>query len=136
MTKFNLEEKSHKISFSKISRINQMKKTNQKKSDSQRIYVFQQRVKSLNFAAMISRLDIIFATTKLTQFLQNPDPDHLAAADRVIAYLNEIKNLAIEYSSRVAKILLCVSDATFADDELTRKSSNDFLFKLYEDLID
>ncbi len=90
----------------------------------------------LNFVAIISRLDIAFATAKLIQFLQNSNPDHLAAIDRVIAYLNEIKNYTIEYSSRIAKILLCVNDATFADDELIRKSSNDYLFKLYENFID
>ncbi len=54
----------------------------------------------------------------------------------MIAYSNEIKNLVIEYSSRIAENFLYVSDATFVDDELTRKSSNDFLFKLYDDLID
>ncbi len=136
MTKFHFEEmKCSKTSFSNLSRINQNEK-NQKKSDSQRVYVFQQKIEFFNFVVVIFRLDIIFAIAKLAQFLKNSDSDHLIAVDRVISYLNEIKNLAIEYSSRIANILLCVNDAVFADDELTRKSSNDYLFKLYENSID
>jgi hypothetical protein len=63
--------------------------------------------------------------------------NHLATADRMISYLYEIKNLVIEYSNkRSTNILLCVNDATFADDETTRKSSDDYLFQLYDDSID
>ena len=42
---------------------------NEQKADSQRIYAYQQRVGSLNSAAVISRPDIVFATAKLAQFL-------------------------------------------------------------------
>ncbi len=117
MTKFHLEKmKCSTTSLSNLSRINQNKEMNQKKFDSQRVYVFQQRIQFLNFVVVISRFDMIFATAKLAQFLKNSNSDHLVAVDRVISYLNETKNLAIEYSSRIANILLCVSDATFADD--------------------
>jgi hypothetical protein len=109
---------------------------NQKKSDSQRVYVFQQKIEFLNFVVVIFRFDIIFAIAKLAQFLKISNLDHLVAANRVISYLNEIKNLTIEYSNWIANILLCVNDATFADDELSRKSSNNYLFKLYENSID
>jgi hypothetical protein len=57
-------------------------------------------------------------------------------ANRVIAYLNDIKNFVIEFSEKFSEIFLCASDAAFADDELIRKSSNDYLFKLYDDSID
>ncbi len=137
MTKFHLKEmKCFKTSFLNLSRINQNEKMNQKKFDSQRIYVFQQRMKFLNFVVVISRLDIIFVTAKLAQFLKNPNSDHLAAIDRVIFYLNEIRNLTMKYSEKTSNIFLCVSDATFTDDEITRKNSNDYLFKLYKNSID
>ncbi len=137
MIKFHLEEmKCSKTLFSNLSRINQNEKMNQKKFDSQRVYVFQQKVRFFNFVVVISRLDIIFATAKLVQFLKNSNSDHLAATDQVISYLNEIKNLTMKYSKKTSNILLCVNDATFADDEMTRKSSNDYLFKLYESFID
>jgi hypothetical protein len=64
MTKFHFEEmKISKTSLAKIFRINE--KTKHENSNSQRVYVFQQRMRSLNFAAIIFRLDIVFATAKL-----------------------------------------------------------------------
>jgi hypothetical protein len=57
-------------------------------------------------------------------------------ANRVIAYLNDIKNFVIELSENFSEIFLCASDVAFADDELIRKNSNDYLFKLYDDSID
>ncbi len=70
MTKFHLEEmKISKTSLAEIFRINE--KTKHENSNSQRIYVFQQRMRFLNFAAIIFRLDIVFATAKLAQFLKN-----------------------------------------------------------------
>jgi hypothetical protein len=135
MTKFHLEKmKISKTFLAKISRINE--KAKHENSISQRIYVFQQRVKSLNFAAIIFRLDIIFATAKLAQFLKNSNSNHVVIANRMIAYLNDIKNFVIEFSKKSSEIFLCASDAAFADDELIRKSSNDYFFKLYDDSID
>jgi hypothetical protein len=62
MTKYYLKKiKCLKISLFNLSRTNQNKEMNQKKSDSRKKYVFQQRIKFLNFVVVISRLDIIFA---------------------------------------------------------------------------
>jgi hypothetical protein len=133
MTKFHLKEmKISKTLLAKISRINEIAKN----SNSQRIYAFQQRVRSLNFATIIFRFDIIFATAKLVQFLKNSNSNHVMIANRMIVYWNDIKNFVIEFSEKFSKIFLCASDAAFADDELSRKSSNDYLFKLYDDSID
>jgi hypothetical protein len=138
VTKFHLKEmKCPKTPLANLPRINENSgNLNQKKPDPQRVYAFQQRVRSLNFAAVIFRPDIVFATAKLAQFLKNPDPNHLAIANRMIAYLNDIRNLIIEFSEKFSEIFLCASDVAFADDELIRKSSDDYLFKLYDDSID
>ncbi len=133
MTKFNLKEmKISKTLLAKLSRINEIAKN----SNSQRIYAFQQRIESLNFAAVIFRLDIVFATAKLVQFLKISNSNHVMIANRIIAYFNDTRNLVIEYSENFTEIFLCASDAAFADDELIRKSSNDYLFKLYDDSFD
>jgi hypothetical protein len=124
--------KCSRTSFANLSRINEIAEN----SNSQRIFIFQQRVKSLNFAAIIFKFDIIFATAKFIQFLKNSDSNHVTIANRVIAYLNDIKNFVIEFSEKFSKIFLCASDAAFADDELIKKSSNNYFFKLYDDLID
>jgi hypothetical protein len=136
MAKFHLKEmKCFKTSFANLFRINENSE-NSNQSNSQRVYVFQQRMRSLNFAAVIFRPDIVFATAKLVQFLKNSNSNHLAIANRMIAYLNDIRNLIIEFSENFTEIFLCASDVAFADDELIRKSSDDYFFKLYDDSID
>ncbi len=136
IAKFNLKAmKSFKTFLTEFSILT--KARNAKKSNSQLVYTYQQRVEPLNFAAVIFRLNIVFVTFKLTQSLQTFISNHLVAADRVISYLNETKNLAIEYSrTQTIDILLCASDAIFANDEATHKNSDDYLFQLYDDLID
>jgi hypothetical protein len=135
MTKFHFEEmKISKTFLAKILRINE--KAKHENSNSQRVYISQQRVRSLNFAAIIFKLDIVFAIAKLVQFLKNSNSNHVMIANKMIAYLNDIRNFVIEFSKKFSKIFLCASDVAFADDELIRKSSDDYLFKLYDDLID
>ncbi len=120
-----------------MSRINESaENSNQTKSNSQRIYVFQQRMRSLNFAVIIFRSNIIFSTAKLAQFLKNSNSNHVTIANRIIVYLNDIKNLVIEFSKNSSEIFLFASDAVFADDELIKKNSDDYLLKLYDDSID
>jgi hypothetical protein len=138
-SKFNLKEiKCFKISLIDLSiRLEKVDEIHVIKSNSQLIYAYQQRIESLNFAAVISRSDIAFATAKLTQFLQASHSNHFSAIDQIISYLYKIRNLVIEYfDKRLTNILLCVSDATFADDEITRRSFDEYLFQLYDDLID
>jgi hypothetical protein len=93
-------------------------------------------MKSLNFAVVIFRSNIIFATAKLVRFLKSSNSNYVTIANRVIVYFNDTKNLFIEFSKNSSEIFLCASDAAFTDDELIRKSSNDYLFKLYDDSID
>jgi hypothetical protein len=136
IAKFNLKAmKSLKTFFAKLSIFTEA--MNAKKLNSQLMYTYQQQIELLNFAAIISRSDIVFVIFKLTQYLQTLISNHLAAVDRVIFYLNEIKNVVIKYSSiQIIDILLCINDATFANDKTTRKNSDDYFFQLYDDFID
>ena len=101
------------------------------------IHAFQQRIGSLTFAATTTRPDIAFATAKLAQFLTNPSPLYQAAANRVLSYLYHSRYLAIVYTkSKDNPIFLSTSDAAFADDARTRKSSFGYLIQLYGGPID
>ncbi len=128
---FILNRQQQQFILSSVNKIRQQKIRTRKK-----FFVFQQRVKSLNFATIIFRSNIVFATVKLAQFLNNLNANHVAIANRIIVYLNDIKNLIIEFSKNSSKKILDASDVAFADNELIKKSSNDYLFKLYNDSID
>ncbi|KAI1005008.1 hypothetical protein K3495_g3204 [Podosphaera aphanis] len=68
----------------------------------------------------------------LSQFKQNPSLDHIREVDHVISYLAATKHVGIRYSSNVQPedLTVAVNDASFADDS-TRKSTQDFLIKLF-----
>ena len=103
----------------------------------QQIYAYQQRVGSLNFNAVITRPDISKTMSKLSEFLQNPSPIHLAAADRTLEYLVGTKYLAIEFdgNQQDKRIFITSSDSAFADDLETRNSSYGFCFSLFGGVI-
>jgi hypothetical protein len=103
----------------------------------QQIYAYQQRVGSLNFSVVITRPDILKAISKLSQFLRNPSPIHIDAANRTLEYLVGTKYLAIEFdgNQQDKRIFVSSSDSAFADDTKTRNSSYGFCFSLFGGVI-
>ena len=57
---------------------------------------------------------------------------------QAISYLYNTKHLAIEFSAKTdkANIFVCASDAAFADNKESRRSSEAYLFKLFGSAID
>ena len=106
------------------------------KATPQEIYSYQRKVRSFLYAATITRADVAFTAAKLSEFLQNPSPQHQGAINRALTYLNGTKTLAIEYSKRSDKVFLGASDASFADDSVTRRSTEGYLFQLFGGCID
>ena len=85
------------------------------------------------YAAVITRVDIAFAASKLAEFLTNPSPQHHAAADQCLQYLDATRTYALEFdgSADGPEDLLAATDAAFADNSADRKSSQGFLIKLF-----
>jgi hypothetical protein len=103
----------------------------------QEIYVYQRRVGSLLYATTRSRPDAARAANKLSEFLQNPGPVHLEAVNRAIAYLYYTRYRAILYSaSSITTLFLCASDAAYADDPVTRRSTASYVCLLFGGPVD
>ena len=49
------------------------------------------------YAAIGTRLDISFAVQTLSQFAQNPGPEHWIVVKRVFRYLQGTSNLSLTY---------------------------------------
>ena len=96
------------------------------------IHLYQRKIGSAQYAAVISRPDIALATSKLAEFLTNPSPRHHSAADQCLQYLTGTKAYALQVdgSSDGPKDLLVASDAGFGDNA-DRKSTQGFLIKLF-----
>ena len=110
----------------------------EEKAFSQEIHLYQCKVGSILYAAIITRPDIARTASKLSEFLQNPSPRHHAAVDQAITYLYGTKTLAIEFSADTdeQEVFIGASDASYADDKPTCKSSEGYLFKLFDGAID
>ena len=94
---------------------------------------YQRKIGSLLFAAVTTRPDIAFATSRLARFLSNPSTKHQNAADRVLLYLADTRSRALQLGG--GDHLQVASDASFADNTLDRKSSQGYAIKLFGGLI-
>jgi hypothetical protein len=108
---------------------------------------YQQLVSSLAYISTSTRPDIARAHSMLACYLQNPGQKHIYAAQHVWRYLISTKNLAIrasadiqggitsistpESAQELEPLFYSASDAAFADEPETRRSSQGYLFKLY-----
>src|SRR5436853_3289796 len=103
----------------------------------QEIYAYQQRIRSMNFNIIITRLDISKTMSKLLEFLQNPSLIHYVVANQTLEYLVATKFLAIEFNKNQQdkKIFITSSNLAFVDDSNTCYSSYRFCFSLYSGLI-
>jgi hypothetical protein len=101
------------------------------------VFTYQQKVGCINFAATTSRPDIAKAVSLLSEHLQNPSQQCMDAVDQVVGYLYHTRHHGIQFQgAHKDPIFSCWSDASFADDSATRKSSEAFVFMLYGGPID
>ena len=82
---------------------------------------------------IVSRPDIAFAASLLCQFNANPSRKHLYEADRVLSYLAQTRDFALEYSLQEGgkRTFIAASDASFADDTATRRLSQGYVLLLF-----
>ena len=92
---------------------------------------YQERVGSLLYTAIMIRPDVAYAASKLSQFLTNPSKKHFDAVHRAIVYLYRTRYLAIQYGNHQGAELLICGDASFADDQETRRSSHGYIMQLF-----
>lgn len=88
---------------------------------------------------MQTRPDVAFAASRLSEFLMNPSAQHLHLSQRVLEYLYSTKDLSIMfdgYSPDPYELFIASSDTSFANDPDTRRSSQAFMFSLYQGPID
>ena len=137
MTKFNVAM-TNRAPGAPLRNVEPLVK-NTTQASPQDIHAYQQIVGFINFAAITTRADIAFSASKLSEFLTNPSKHHQEAAMRVLQYLAHTKYYTIVYDGQIIDpqtVFMASSDASFADDVETRFSSQGYVFKLFEGLID
>ncbi|KAL8310867.1 hypothetical protein RB597_001710 [Gaeumannomyces tritici] len=98
-----------------------------------RVKLYQQKIGSILYVAIITRPDIAFAVSRLARFNANPSEEHHKAADRVLTYLYKTRHLALQYGG--SDDFVIYSDASFADNSQNRKSSQAYVITLFGGII-
>ena len=109
------------------------------KAIKQQIFGYQQRIGSLNFAAVISRPNIVFAVFIFFSFLTNPFSRYIKLADRVLRYLVLTKHFAIEFNPQLKDqhlVFIASSNAFYGNDPDTRRSTIGSAYTLFNGIID
>jgi hypothetical protein len=92
---------------------------------------YREAVGSLMFLAVVSRPDIAFAVNTVSKFLNNHNDEHWRAVKRIISDVSGTIEYGIEYfCSEKACELIGYSDADYANDIETRRSTTGYLFEL------
>ena len=101
--------------------------------------LYQQKVGSAGYAVYMTRPDISHTISQLVaQHLQNPSAQAMEAADRCIRFLWGTRKYALMFDGNDTEheAFECASDAAFAGDTDTRKSSAGYVFKLFGAAVD
>jgi hypothetical protein len=111
---------------------------NEEVADQASTHLYQRKVGSIMYAAVITRPDVARTVAILSTFLTNPSSDHMAAANRCIQYLYGTRQLGIQFDGKQSSHpeLSVYTDASFADNPTDRKSSQGYLMTLFGGPID
>ena len=92
-------------------------------------FPYREIVGSLMYLMISTRPDIAFAVGKLARFMNCHGPSHHDAAKQVLRYLRATSTLGLTYS-RSSPTLTAFSDADYASDIDTRRSTTAYIFTL------
>ena len=93
---------------------------------------YQATIGSLTYASTATRPDISSAVGALSQHMAIPGPEHWSGVKRVFHYIKGTVNYSLKYVASDQKDIMLngFSDADWAGDTSTRKSTSGYLFRL------
>ena len=112
------------------------------------MHEFRQKIDSICYLATIIRFDITKTANKLAKFLINSRLERLIAANHCIQYMHFTRHLTIKYvvskneelnvvvdENDAKQMFETIINASFANEK-ERRLIEDYIFKLYDELID
>lgn len=98
-------------------------------------YPYRELVGSLMYLAIATRPDIAHAVGIVSRYLENPTLVHETAAKRILRYLKGTINHGIYFQKSDSKILMGFSDADYAGDLETRRSTSGYIFMVNNSVV-
>jgi len=96
---------------------------------------YRESVGSLLYLSQITRPDITFAVNLVSRYLEKPLTIHWNAVKRIFKYLKGTFNYGLIYDSSVTPKLRGYSDADYAGDTITRRSTSGFIFMVGDGIV-
>lgn len=91
-------------------------------------YPYREAIGNLMFLATVTRPDIAYAVGVLSRFMENPKNIHVNAVKRIMRYIKSTKDHGLFYNSNYLSGLVGYSDADYAGDISTRRSTSGWIF--------
>ncbi len=119
--------------------------------DQSRIHVYRQKIESICYSAIIIRSDITKIAFKLTEYFTNSDSYHLIVVDHCIRYMHATRYLTLKFDALESEKLIVqienkskssnkhvfeTSVDAFYANEKNRRLDENYIFKLFDELID
>lgn len=99
------------------------------------IYPYRKAVGSLMFLAIGTRPDISYAVGVVSRYLERPSSAHVNAVKRIFKYMRGTIKMGITYGSDCVLDLIGYSDADYAGDSETRRSTSGYVFHMSSGVI-
>ncbi|KAL4123438.1 hypothetical protein QTP88_015616 [Uroleucon formosanum] len=96
---------------------------------------YRESVGSLLYLSQITRPDITFAVNLVSRYLEKPLTIHWNAVKRIFKYLKGTFNYGLIYDSSLTPKLRGYSDADYAGDTTTRRSTSGFIFMMGDGIV-
>ena len=93
------------------------------------VQTYQQAIGCLTYLSTSTRPDISTAVNMLSQFMSCPSAVHWVAVKRILRYLKGTSNHGLVYIGGNNDTLLGYSDADWAGDVVTRRSTSGYVFQ-------
>lgn len=90
---------------------------------------YREAVGSLMYLSVATRPDITFSVHRASRYLENPSTMHWKAVKRIIKYLKDTIGYGLHFECGKKKKLLAYSDADYAGELETRRSTTGFVLK-------
>lgn len=94
------------------------------------VYPYRQLIGSLMYLAIGTRPDICYAVSNASRYLESPSQVHENAAKRILKYIRGTNKYGLLYHSDGRQTLRGFSDADYAGDTDTRRSTTGFCFSI------
>ena len=94
------------------------------------IKLYQQAIGSLTYAATASRPDIAVAVGTLAKYMSNPSEKHWSGIKRIFRYLQGTINYGLVFATDGQNLLRGFSDADWAGDLDSRRSTSGYTFHI------